>query len=372
MSELATKIGAIADSINEFKSEYGTRVSEIEKRMARDPHYNDNGYANDNRQSLGDIVANSDAIKDLSSSFRGKTVVKINGENAAITSGTATVGAATSGSTSLVQSHRVDGIITPYQRQFTIRDLVGQARTTSNLIEFPVETAFTNNAAPVAETTAKPYSDLTFNLKSAPVRTLAHLFKASRQILDDAPALAAYIERRGTYGLKFVEENQVLNGAGTGQNLLGIVPQATDYETARNSTGDQALDVLNHAISQAEEAELPVSGIVISKKMWRDIIGIKDEDGRYLSSGPFSRTNHTIWDLPVLATNAFADDEFLVGAFKDGATIYDRLDVEVLISTENEDDFIKNLATVRIEERLALAVFRPDAFITGLFPSLTG
>ena len=41
--------------------------------------------------------------------------------------------------------------------------------------------------------------------------------------------------------------------------------------------------------------------------------------------------------------------------------------VEVLISTENVDDFEKNLATMRAEERVAIAVKRPTAFTKGTF-----
>ncbi len=294
--------------------------------------------------------------------------MKIAGENAAITSANTTVGTGRSAGTSLVPGHRVPEIVAPYERQLTIRDLFSVARTTSNSVEFAREDTFTNNAAPVAETTAKPYSDLTFDMATAPVRTIAHLFKISRQMLDDGPALAAYIGRRARYGLKSVEEAQLLNGSGTGQNILGIIPQASAYQTARTATGDTPLDIINHAISQAEEADLPVTGIVLSKADWRKIVGQKDLGGNYISTdSPFGLTSPRLWNLPVVATNALPAGTFLTGAFADGATIFDRLEVEVLLSTENVDDFEKNMCTVRIEERLALAVFRPEAFITGSF-----
>lgn len=81
-----------------------------------------------------------------------------------------------------------------------------------------METGYTNAARPVTETATKPQSDLTFNLVQFPVRTLAHVFQISRQIMDDAPGLASYINKRGTYGLKQVEEQQFLTGNNVGQN----------------------------------------------------------------------------------------------------------------------------------------------------------
>ncbi|GAB4073103.1 hypothetical protein GCM10028812_52690 [Ancylobacter sonchi] len=128
------------------------------------------------------------------------------------------------------------------------------------------------------------------------------------------------------------------------------------------SSSGTPIDRILQAISQVEDADVPVSGIVLNKRDWRRITGLKDGEGRYLSAAsPFGLADPRLWNLPVVATNAMVTGKFLIGAFKDGAQILDRLDVEVLISTENVDDFEKNMATVRIDERLALAVYRPEA-----------
>lgn len=359
---IAEKIEEIGQAFNAKAGDLATRLSELEKRAARERDHDGEVV----EKSLGAIVAHDPEVRRMTSSFRGQAVVKLTGENAAITSANTTVGAGRSPGTSLVPGHRLPDVVAPFDRQLTVRDLIPSARTTSNAVEWPKETGFTNNAAPVAETTAKPYSDLAFDLANAPVRTIAHLFKASRQILDDAPALMAYINRRGVYGLKRVEENQLLFGNGTGQNIHGIMPQATAFAPTWTATDETAIDRILQAISQAEDSDIPVSGIVLNKQDWRKIIGTKDAGGNYIApDAPFVLTRPNLWNLPVVATNAMPAGEFLVGAFEEGATIFDRMDVEVLVSTENADDFEKNLVSIRIEERLALATFRPDAFVTG-------
>ena len=60
-----------------------------------------------------------------------------------------------------------------------------------------------------------------------------------------------------------------------------------------------------------------------------------------------------------------AAGEFLTGAFSFAAQIFDRMDIEVLLSTENDKDFETNQISIRAEERLAFAVYRPEAFVTG-------
>ncbi len=55
------------------------------------------------------------------------------------------------------------------------------------------------------------------------------MFKASKQILDDFAQLQSTVDAEMRYGLKYVEEQEILFGDGTGVHLHGIVPQASAF-----------------------------------------------------------------------------------------------------------------------------------------------
>lgn len=318
--------------------------------------------------SFGQQFVGGDEFK----AFAGKTTPRGRVDmtfNAAITSVTTdTDGAAGD----LVQTTRLPGIIAPPDRRLTVRDLITPGRMDGNTLEYVKETGFTNNAAPVAETVKKPESTLKFDLVSTTAKVIAHYVKASRQILSDASQLASYIDGRLRYGLAFKEEGQLLNGDGTGQNLLGIIPQASAFAAPFDPAGTETnIDNIRLAMLQAQLAEYPPSGIVMHPSDWARIELLKDTTGRYIIGNPQGVIGPTLWGLPVVATQAITVDKFLVGAFKLGAQVFDRWQARVEVATENEDDFVKNLVTILAEERLALAVYRPEAFIYGDFGNVT-
>jgi HK97 family phage major capsid protein len=183
--------------------------------------------------------------------------------------------------------------------------------------------------------------------------------------------LRSTIDSEMTYGLQLAEEAQILFGDGSGQNLHGIVPQATAFSAPFAVEDQNRLDELLLAIAQVQQALLPATGIVLNDLDWFRMLATKDSQGRYIGDGPFGAQIAVAWTLPVSATPSMPAGEFLVGAFADGAQIFDRETVEVLISNEDADNFRKNLVTILAEERLALAVKRPQAFVYGTFSTVT-
>jgi HK97 family phage major capsid protein len=255
------------------------------------------------------------------------------------------------------------GVVVPGVRRLTVRDLLMPGTTSSNMVQFVKETGFTNNAAPVSETAQKPESSLVYTLNQQAVVTIAHWVKASKQVLDDFAGLTSMIDGRLRYGLKLVEETQLLKGSGVGNNLNGIYTQATTYVAPITVPSPTKIDTIRLMLLQAELALYPATGIVLHPADWAAIELTKDSTGGYIFANPQAQAQPSLWGRPVVATPAMTVDTALVGAFSLGAQIFDREDANVVISTENQDDFIKNMVTIRCEERLALAVYRPEAFV---------
>jgi HK97 family phage major capsid protein len=310
--------------------------------------------------SLGEHVVNSQGFKDVDWGAQSRLSIGI---QAAITSLDDSAG-------SLIVPQRVPGIIAAPMRRMTIRDLIAPGRTSSNSVEYVRETGFTNNASVVSEnpTNDKPESDIEFELDQAKVATIAHLVRASKQILDDAAGLASFIDGRLRYGLQLKEELQLLKGSGVGLNINGIYTQATAYANPGVTVQAQTrIDQLRLALLQAELAEYYADGIVLNPIDWAAIELLKSSTNEYLLSNPFVMSPAGLWSRPVVATQSMTAAEFLVGAFQMGAQLYDREDANVVISTEDKDNFSKNMITIRGEERLALTVYRPEAFVKGEF-----
>ena len=337
----------------DLQNQLATQLGEAEQMFAR---LGNNGSQSPARNRAGDLVIANETMIEFSKNVAAGRRLAIDMPRNALTS---------------FAVNPVDGstkVITNPNQRLTVRDLLAPGDTESNAVAYLRELLFTNNAAPVAENTTKPYSEITFEEVLSGVKTVAHLMKIAKQTLDDLPQLRSIINGRLLNGLKRVEDTQLLFGSGVGNNLHGIYTQATAFANpSTKTTPSNSLDVMRLAMLQVTLAELSATGHVMHDIDWTDIELIKDANTKgYLFSNPFGTLEARLWGLPVAQTNqAGMLGNFLTGSFADAAQIFDREDANVVISTENADDFEKNMVSVRAEERLALAVYRPQAFVKG-------
>lgn len=361
LTEVATDAKKATEAVAEFKAS----LLEVQQKLAHKP-----GADNEPEDSVGSLFIKSDEFKNavkngqyrtgsvnVGAMHRKTAIINIVGQNQP-----------------LVPDMRVPGIIMPATRRLTIRDLLPQLRTDSNLVQFAKENVFTNSAAlqfnspDSKEGVAKAESGITFTLSNAPVETIAHGIPASRQILADAQGLSGYIDSRLMYGLKLVEETQILTGDGTGGNLSGLNANATAYN--RSVSNDTMLDCLLKAMLQAALSEYSATGMVLNPIDWTQIQLLKDTQGRYLFGNPQDTNAPRIWGLPVVGTNSQTAGQFLVGAFALAAAIWDRQDATVQIFDQHDDYPIKNMVLILCEERMAITVYRAAALIKGSLPAL--
>jgi len=100
---------------------------------------------------------------------------------------------------------------------------------------------------------------------------------------------------------------------------------------------------------------------------WADIELQKDSTGQYIWVDVTTGGESKVWRLAVVPTNAITAGNFLVGDFPAAAVVYDRQEATIEISREDRDNFVKNMVTILVEERLGLAVEAPGALVYGAF-----
>jgi HK97 family phage major capsid protein len=275
-----------------------------------------------------------------------------------------------------------DAIVVPPTRVKRVRDLFPTRTTTAAVIEYFRMLGFTtagggtNNAGTVAERNAgntafgaKPQSGMVFEGHQAPVRTIAHWEAAHRNVLADEPQLRSIIDNELMYGLRLQEDAQILNGDGTGENLTGVLQTSgiQEYAWSDGATApvaDTKADAIRRAATLSFLAYYEPSGVVLHPNDWEDIELTKDNNGQYLVAVSVAMGGEPkVWRLPVVETPAIPEGTALVGAFGTGAQLYDREQASIRISEQHSDFFVRNAIVVLAEQRLALAVKRPESFV---------
>lgn len=360
----------LEDAVNQYKSaaeELGVRLKDIEQNLVGGyPGGSGVSTFRDSSRFASDVFSN-ESFKNF---FDGQQRnCKLTLEHSLLeTKNTITgdAGSPAEPSNVIVQPQRMPGIVAGAFRNINVLDLMPRLPSTSNMVEITREAAFTNNAAAqAAEGDTKAQSDLTFELIESRMVTYAHWLKVSKQSIEDAPALARFIEARLKYGVMLKVQADVINGTGASGSLDGLINNATAYSLA--DTGDTLVDTLSRAAEQLDRADWMPTGFVLHPADWRAITRVKDAESRYLMAGPAGTPIPAVWGIPVALSNSMAQGQFLVADFDQAAILWDRQQATVEFYEQDGDNVQRNLWTVLGEGRYGLSVIRPAAIIHGSF-----
>lgn len=272
----------------------------------------------------------------------------------------------------MVRPDIVPGIFRGDEQIGSIRGALLNGQTGSDSVTFFRELLFTNAAAEVAEGAVKAESTITFEQATAPVQVIAHTIPVNNQIMWDASQVQTYIEGRLIDGLARREAAQLLNGNGTGANILGLT--ATTGVQALNAAYFTGSPVVHVGAGGPENFERVLRGktlvrtvgggmasfVMINSADFEKFQTIGDTTKQYYGVAPFSAGMPRLWGMPVIESDYLTAGTVLVG---DGrfAGVWDRMSATVRIGEVN-DQFVRNQLTLLAEERIALTVYRPAAF----------
>lgn len=271
-----------------------------------------------------------------------------------------------------VQAYRRPGVLAGAFRPFTIEALFPNIPVASNAYEYVKEKddGFVNGAAPVAEGAQKPFGSTGFELISGTIKTVAHLARISKQLMEDAPALEAYINQRIVYGVDLAVEDQITTGDGNGQNLSGIFTSGNYTPHAATladlgTTNATLLDLILFAKTKVEQNYFRPNAILMNPLNWSKLQMLKNGSADYYLTSPASIAQPQLWGLPVVTTQAVAVDTFMVGDFSAAGTVWARTGMTVELFEQDSDNVEKNLITIRAERRLGFGIERPAALCGG-------
>lgn len=207
---------------------------------------------------------------------------------------------------------------------------------------------FTNNAAEVNIGAAKPESTNAGDIATLLMRTVAHWKEVPRQILRYIPRLRSTIDDELRWGVLFRMQNSVLNGAGTGGNMNGIINQVT-----QTAVGDSLIPQIFDAIGKVETAGGNVDAILINPTDYWTLVGSQ------AAADPFNPLiqGNTFYGYPVVKVAAQPAGTSLVGDFGQGVTLF--VGEEANVQATEALGFKNNIVTIRAEMDAVVLVERP-------------
>lgn len=261
-----------------------------------------------------------------------------------------------------------------HRRPLTVASLFSQETTTRDSVTYSVFPAVEGTPGTIAEGGA--YGQLhigTPATRTDSIHKIGAFWKDTDELLEDYPRLAQAIDNYADYMMDIAEEDQLLKGDGTGNNIQGLLNRS-GLQVGAYTTLDSLLLLIKHCRTaiRLHTPGFRADGILIGPALWEQITDLQDDNKQFRVGGPFSfgpygqggyNEEHPLWNLRVVPSEAIGDEDVVVGAFRLGGSVIRRTGRRVEVTNSEGNDFTHGLITMRTTERVGLAVRYPAAFV---------
>lgn len=265
-----------------------------------------------------------------------------------------------------------DRVVATPNGRLWVRDLFSYETAAAPVVGFFRLTTEGSPAA-TAENGAKPQLSADADLTTVALKKIAGIMKMSDEVIEDYPRLVSAINSRGIYLKDIAVENEILNGNGTGAHMTGLLNAGITTDTYAQGADGQALAeaVFEQAMAIEAATGLAADAVIMNPATYQEIRLAKDNNDQYFGGGFFQnaygnsgdvRFVPALWGMSVALTTAVPAGTIIVGAFRAGATLVGKGGTRVEVGYDGED-FSHDRITTRIEERIALEVLVPEAFV---------
>ncbi len=280
------------------------------------------------------------------------------------------------------------GLYVPFvQPRLTVRDLVLNATTDADLIEYVRAVSHTNNAQEVAEAEnaddgtitfddpdyvvstpsgTKPNSEFSWLKVTTTVQPIAHGVPITKRALMNGGQMRGIVDQQLRYDVEARLNAQMIAGNGTDPNIRGI----------RNTSGILTQAFSNNIIETLRKGKTKVAstntgsgkvptGAVLAPENLETLDlfrtgGSTTSDGPFLVS-PFGDAPTRIWGMNLVEEPGMTANRAVVGYFRD-AVLWDRQIATIQAFDQHKDFAMRNLVQLLAEWWGAFGVLQPKSF----------
>lgn len=254
-----------------------------------------------------------------------------------------------------------------------IRQLLPIGSTDAQVIRFPKESGYDETSVgATAEGAALAQTDFDITATSVNVNRIGTFLRVTEEMLNDTPQLSSYISARVPEKILSIEDTQLLNGSGSGANQSGLFTDGTAFNATTSGFVDaiensNEYDVLVAALNQLALSNYQADTILLNPTDLHKIALLKSTQNEYLRQQIYSGLVPQIMGVNITANTAVTAGKFLVGNLRQASQLWVRENLSVEFSRDDNVNFTKNLVTIRVQERIALTNYLPNAIVQGTF-----